>query len=471
MRRAGLLLAVLGLGGCAVGPEYEGPPDTPGQELSWDRDDASAMPEDSPELEWWTVFGDPMLADLVAEAVANNRDLRAAAQRVVRARALRGEASAGFWPDLSVGGGHTRESTSAALGRGDDGGSAQSVYRGGFDASWELDVFGGVRRSEEAADARIGVALEDERTLRLSLISEVARSYIEYRGLQARIAILTQNIDLQAETVDLVQARYDVGEASEFDLTRARGQLRGTSALLPRFEADLAATGFRLAVLLGRPPNGIAASLGEFTGRGAVPDRLPVGQRSDLLRRRPDIRAAERELASATAEIGVAQADLFPRFFLVGTAGRAARTLDDLRDSSADFYSFGQLFEWPLFEGGALRSALAVAEAEAAEAAALYEQAVLEALADAETALNRFVRSHQALALLEESFASRRRSADLARALFEAGEQDFLAVIDAERDRAEADDALVLGEIGVRLAAVNLFAALGGGWEVFEAGE
>ncbi len=456
------------LGGCAVGPDYESPALPAGAELPWIGSDPDAMEEEPPDIDWWKRFEDPLLTQLINEAVANNRNLAAAAQRVAQARALRKESAGGFWPSVGLEGGHSRESSSAALDFGENAGSTRSIYRGGFEASWELDVFGGVRRSEQAAEARTGLAVEDERTLRLAVIAEVARAYFEYRGLQARIAILEQNIDLQADTVDLVEVRFEIGEATEFDLTRAQGQLQATRALRPQFRGDLVFSANRLAVLLGRPPNGIRDLLAEPDESTVIPDQLPVGQRADILRRRPDVRAAERSLAAATAEVGVATADLFPRFFLIGGAGRSARTVDDLRNSSADFFSFSQLFEWPLFEGGSLRAALAATEAGASEAAALYEQSVLEALADAETALARFVRSHQARLLLREAYENRLRSAELALALFDAGEEDFLSVIDAERDRAAAGDSLVLGEIQVRLAAVNLFASLGGGWEAFE---
>jgi len=470
--RKTLISLYIFIAGCTVGPDYQGPPELADAE-GWAYPTGETGSGNDPSITWWEVFDDPLLESYVATAVADNPELRAASERVNQARALRREARAPFFPSFNTEAGHSREGTSGATTATFSGGARRTIFRGSVDASWELDLFGGTRRASEAADARIDFTVEDERALRLAIVAEVARAYFDVRGFQKRIAILDKNIELQASTYQLVRDRFQIGEASEFDLSRARGQLQLTRSLRPDLAADRNAAAFRLAVLLGRTPNGILEELGSppaIHSRTAE-DLLPIGQRADILRRRPDIRAAERTLAAATADIGVAVADLFPSFFLLSDAGRAASDFSVLRLPISNTYSASQLLSWPFLQGGELRARINSEKAEAAEAAALYEAEVLEAIADVETALVRYLRKRETRSLLEKAVESRRRSAELAVARFDSGEEDFLSVLDAERELTSIEDELVISETETRLNLVTLYTALGGGWQYFEVAE
>jgi multidrug efflux system outer membrane protein len=423
---------------------------------------------DEVEAEWWGLFGDDVLSDLIVRAVEANPSLDAARARVEAAAALRGERRASSLPALDAEASRNREQTSGATTNVANSGTLRTINRVNLSASWEVDFFGGTRRSVEAADARTEAAVEAERALRLAVIAETARAYWDLRGTQKRIAITRRNIELQSRTLELVQDLFAAGEATEFDLSRARGQLELTRSRLPDLDAEASANAYRLAVLMGEPPGRLEQAVGTPGELPELDAPVPVGARSDLLRRRPDLRQAERELAAASAEIGVAVADLFPRFFLLGDLGRAAASSRDLHLSAAEAYGLTQFVSWPIFQGGALRARIDLRQAEAREAAADYETAVLEALADAESALVRYLRKLETRAALGRAVADRQRAVELAQKLFDAGEEDFLAVLDAERELLAAEDQHVLSETDSLLNLVTLYAALGGGWELFE---
>jgi NodT family efflux transporter outer membrane factor (OMF) lipoprotein len=451
---------------CKVGPDYD-QPDT-FTEARWADPLPGAATDREVVIDWWNNFDDPLLTDLINRAVEGNRNLRAAEARVLRARALRGETAAGQWPTLDVEGSHSRQRSSGTLGTQTFGGSTRSVFDVGLGASWEIDLFGGNRRATEADQARLESEIERRRATLLSLLAETARTYHEVRGIQKRIAITENNIRLQSQTFELVENLFRLGEASEFDISRARGQLRTTEARLPVLDAALRGGIFRLSVLIGEVPNGL---LDELMAPGilpATPDLIPVGQSSDLLRRRPDIRAAERQLAAATADIGAATADLFPRFSLIGGLGRASGSSSGLRESDSNRYNLTQFVQWPVFSAGALRAAVDSQSAEAEEAAALYEQTVLEALAETESTLVAYLRERETGSILRDAVASRQRAVELARTLFNGGEEDFLAVLDAERELITAEDELVTSETNALLQLITLYTALGGGWQAFE---
>lgn len=468
-RTAALAGAVLWLAGCTVGPDYEAP-EHPAANTAWATPLAEepGAEEGEADEEWWRIFDDPVLTEQIRRAVAANPDLEAARARVEAAIALRRESQAPLLPFFDAEAARSRQKTSGATANESDRNTLRTTNRIGLSASWELDFFGGTRRAMEAEGARVEREVESQRALRLAVISETARAYLALRGIQKRIAITRRNIDLQSRTLDLIRELFAAGEASEFDLRRARGQLEVTRSRLPDFDADLSVAANRLSVLLGKPPGSLDD---EVMRPAALPDLrgpVPVGARSQLLRRRPDIRQAERELAAASAEVGVATADLFPRFFLLGNIGRAAESSRDLDLGLADNYGLTQLVSWPVFQGGAIRARVDAREADVREAAADYESVVLNALADAESALVRYLRKLETRAALANAVADQQRSAELARALFDAGEEDFLAVLDAERELLAAEDELVLSETESLLNLVTLYAALGGGWEVFE---
>jgi multidrug efflux system outer membrane protein len=463
---AALPVLALAMAACTVGPDYSKPETY--TETRW----ADPIPGSDPDrpvvVDWWNQFDDPLLVELIQRAVAGNRNLHAAEARVLRARAIRGETAAGAWPTAELEGSHSRQRSSNTTGIANASGSTRSVFDVGLGASWEIDLFGGNRRATEADQARLESVIEQRRAILLGILAETARTYYEVRGIQERIAITENNINLQTQTFQLVENLFRLGEASEFDISRARGQLRTTESRLPSLDASLRAAIFRLSVLLGEVPNGLLQQLMSPAALPEPPDLIPVGQSSDLLRRRPDIRAAERELAAATADIGTATADLFPRFSLIGGIGRTSSSSSGLRDSESNRYNLSQFIQWPIFQAGALRNAVRIQSAEAEEAAALYEQTVLEALADAESILIGYLREQETSRILREAVANRLRAVELARTLFNSGEEDFLAVLDAERELISAQDELVTSETDAVLRLISLYAALGGGWEALE---
>lgn len=462
-------LSLLALASCQVGPDYR--PPAVETATAWAGPADARVDAAETELRWWTSFQDPLLESYITTAMRENRDLQAAESRVRRAAALRRESFSGLFPVLDSEASHRREGTSGTNANVFSAGARRTQFDFGLAASWELDLFGGVRRAEEAASARVESELERQRALRLVTLAEVARNYYQIRGAQKRIAITEDNIRLQSKTFDLIRNRFESGEASEFDLSRARGQLRSTEARLPNLHADVRAGIYRLSILLGQAPGSLLDEMNASRALPAPPDRIPLGQSSELLRRRPDLRAAERELAAATADIGAATADLFPRFTLLASAGRSSASSADLSIPRSNRYNATQLIEWPVFQGFALRARIEAQEAEAQEALALYEQAVLQALADTESALVRYLNERETNAILEDALTSRQRAVTLARALFESGEEDFLAVLDAERELVTAEDEQALAQTRAVLELVTLYTALGGGWEAFESAQ
>ncbi len=456
-----LFIALLFLTACSVGPDYKAP------EMSVSGDWASqdgAVSTGQLQAQWWKVFDDPLLEQYITAAAKNNKDVRIALANVRKARASRKEEAGAFFPDIS-GSSSADRSQSSGASSGANSGQVRDNYDAGFDASWEIDVFGGTRRSVEAADARVGSAVAGYQDVLLSVLSETARSYYEARGLQKQIAILEKNTNLLNQTFELVQARLEVGETSEFDLARARGELQLTRARIPNLEADLKARIFTLSVLLGQPPEALLAQMQEVKSLPTPPDIVPVGLRSDILRRRPDIRQAERETAAAVADIGVETAELFPKFFLTGDIGTQALLFGDLFTAASKVWSLGAMMNWSVFEGGAIRARIEGAEADSEAALIAYEKAVLEALADVETALTRYGQELETRRRLQEGVQSRLQAVSLARELFDVGEEDYLAVLDAERELTASEDDLIVSETQSIIKLISLYTALGGGWE------
>ncbi len=458
-----LMTSMLWISGCSAGPDYESPALLQDSSQWASLESAQDRVSTSPILnEWWTAFQDPVLSDYIAQARENNKSLEIALANIRAARARRAETSAAFWPDISA---------DAAFDRGDtgNGGTGSSgvrtTYDAGFDASWEVDVFGGNRRADEAAEARYEVTVAEYQDILLSTFSEVARNYFEARGLQKQIAITEQNAELLRQTYDLVNVRSEAGESSEFDVTRAQGEYQLILARLPNLRAGLRERIYTLSILLGRAPEYLLADMQQAKPLPAPPDIVPVGLRSDLLRRRPDIRAAERELAASTADIGAEMAELFPKFALTGSYGSSAAVFGDLFMAAAKTWSFGFPITWSIFEGGAIRARVAAEKAEAQAALANYELTVLTVLRDAETALTRYGESLETRRRLEVAVQTRRQSVAFANDLFQSGEEDFLSVIDSERELVSAEDQLVVAETESIINLIALYTTLGGGWE------
>jgi multidrug efflux system outer membrane protein len=449
---------------CAVGPDYVRPETKTA--AAFGQLDASAHSAEAPVAEFWRSFDDPELTHLVEGALASNTDLRAGLARLDAARALAGLSRFDYLPTVTAGADYTKSRASAdqAPGVPRDQRDAE-LYSGGFDAFWELDLFGRVRRNAQASRADADAAAADLRAMQVSVAAETARTYFELRGQQEQLRVARRNADNQQQTLALTETRLNAGRGTRLDTDRARAQLAFTQSRIPALEAAVAAAAHRLAVLNGREPGALRAELEQATPLPALPATVAVGTPADLLRRRPDVQSAERELAAATARIGVATADLFPRFTLNGTFGTAATDLGDLFRRDSETYGFGPAVSWAFLDLGRVRSRIAASDSGAEVRLALYEGTVLRALEEAETTLVGFARARTERERLAESAAASSNAARLARLRFEAGASDFLQVLDAERTQLEAEDRLA--QSGTRTAAslIAVYKAVAGGWD------
>jgi NodT family efflux transporter outer membrane factor (OMF) lipoprotein len=456
------LLLLAALAGCSVGPNYRRPQVRVASEWL-----EKGMPGPV-DRQWWERFGDPRLTGLVNRALASSPDLAEARARLAEARASREAVQGGRLPAVTARGSGTgnvvSENGQIPVARIPAFPRSFSLFDLGFDASWELDFWGRRTRQVEAAEAREEGALFAQRDVMLTLIAEVARNYIDLRAAQAETAALEASAAAEAELARLGHMRLGAGEISQLDQDKAEAAARGAAAAVPEAKARAAAAAYRLAVLVGAPPEEMVPPLLAPAPLPAAPDAILVGLRAELLARRPDVGRAERELAAATADMGVAKADLFPRFSLLGSLGQQAQNPADLLSSRSTRLQIGPSFSWPIFSGGTIRAQIRAADARAQAAAARYEKAVVGALSDSEAAINRFLQGRDALAEAEGSLAEERAAFALAERRTRAGEDDKLAlararsaVIAAERRRDQAAAAKAQ-------AAVALYKSLGGGW-------
>lgn len=471
-------LVLLMIAGCTVGPEYA-PPQTemPDQwgELSGEVDaqattdmDHTPTNESVSLAEWWLAFDDPMLNSLVERAVHANLDLRAATARVRESRAQRGVVAADLYPAVDATASYSRSRNSDdsfPTSPGASAGEEADLYRAGFDATWEIDIFGGVRRSVEAADADIAVSIEDYRDVLVTLLAEIARNYVELRGSQQRIEIARANLESQRETLEITRARLEAGLISDFDVARAEAQVQLTESQIPSLQNAARQSIHALSVLLAMEPTALVDELSTNRAIPTGPPRVPVGLPSDLLRRRPDVRRAERQLAAATARIGVATADLFPRFSLTGSIGLESSHMSSLGNFSSRFWSIGPSVRWPILDFGRLRSNVDVQNAREQQAFAAYQQIVLNSLREVEDALVTLSTEQAREQRLASAVQSNQRAVELARQLYQHGLSDFISVLQAERDLYESEDALVQSRRTVTTSLVSLYKALGGGWD------
>lgn len=461
------------LGGCNVGPNYA--PPKPSAPAEWSSTLEGGLKAESPgELSrWWMTLNDPQLDSLIERAVAGNLDLKEAKSRVLQARAQRGVIAADGLPQVDANASYSRSRASENAGpRSQQGGVGQfqpsegtDLYVVGFDAGWELDLFGRNRRALEAADAEIAAAVESERDVLVTLLGEVARNYIEVRSFQNRLAITRSNIAVQQETVDLARSRSTAGITSELDLARSEAQLNSTTSALPSLEIGLAQAMHRLAVLLGREPGALKAELAADAPIPVAPEDLPVGMPSDLLRRRPDIRAAERNAAAATARIGVATADLFPRVSLIGSLGLESSQIGSLPSGDSRFWSIGPTLNWAVFDAGRIRSNIKVRESITDQSLLTYDRTVLGAFEEVENSLVAYGRELVRRQSLVQAVAADQKSVEMAKELNLRGLTDFLSVLDAQRQLFIDQELLAASERNVAVNLVAVYKALGGGWE------
>ena len=454
-------LAPLALTACAVGPNYVKPETKAGDQFG--NFSAEAFTQDQTVTKFWSLFGDDMLDALVADALVANHDLRIALSRFNEARALRRESKFNLFPTVTAGGGYTKqrlteEQATLLPSRN------ETFYDAGFDAIWELDLFGRVRRGIEARGAEVESAEASLRDAQVIVVAEVTRTYLELRGQQGRLAVARRNVENQRESLNLANVRLDAGRGTELDTSRALAQLNITLASISPLEASVASSIHRLSVLTGRQPVELRDRLVTVRDLPAVPAVAAVGNPTDLLRRRPDIRVAERNLAAATARIGVAIGDLFPVVSFTGNVGYAAGRSGDLGSSGTDTYLIAPGISWAAFDLGRVRSRISGARAQADGALAGYEKAVLGALEETETALVFHARAKERLTYITAAADASASASRLARARYEGGISDFLQVLDAERTQLEAEDSLAQSRTDVATSLVAVFKALGGAW-------
>ncbi|MBX3463288.1 MAG: efflux transporter outer membrane subunit [Planctomycetes bacterium] len=425
------------------------------------------------EAAWWRRFADPQLASLVERAIAANNGLRVAAARVRQARAARALARSLLYPRVGVGASALRWQASQAVIGLPDADLDGNLFQVGFDAEWVLDLFGGTRRFLESATAREQLADSQRRGALLMVAAETARAYVELRGAQRELEVAASTLASQRETLAVTEARHANGLASELELVRARTEVEGTAAEIPPLEQAVRVYVHVLSTLLALPPTALDGELGGIRDIPAAPGRIEAGVPSDLLRRRPDIQAAERAIASATAMVGVATAQLFPQVVLGASLGLASRKTGDLfnGDSSNDsstYYLAGPAVNWTLFDGGRRRAQIESSEAEVEAAKSAYEDTVLAAFREVESALVAVDRGRARVLDLERLATSAAEALAIAQNDYRNGLLDQLTVLDAQRQSRRADQLLVQGRVALTVDAIRLYAALGGGWEVGE---
>ena len=472
------------LAGCTVGPNYARP-DAP-VPPAFAEPHAAAATTDAELASWWSAFGDPELDKLVNRALAQNLDIESATARIREARANERVAGAAALPEVGATGSVTRQRISehaipAPPGGGNPGGgnsggfaapgSEFTTWRAGFDASWEIDLFGKTRRSVEAAGARTGAAIWNRRDVQLTAAAEVAGAYFRLRTLQQEIGVAEAEVARQERALEIVSARVRGGLVTGQDLEQQKSQLASAKATIPPLHAEADAQIHALGVLTGDPPEALIAELSPAGASPPSPSQVPAGLPSDLLRRRPDIRAAERNLAAATADIGVATADLYPSFSLTAAPALVSTALGSLLEWGSRAFTAGASVNWPLFNGGRTRATIEVRNAQQEQALIAYRKTILTALQDVEDALSEVDNDRHQAASLEESLSSAQRAEDIARTRYRGGLVTLSDVLQAQASRISLERQVVENRGAIARDTVALYKALGGGWpELAQAG-
>lgn len=467
--RAAISGAVLLAAGCAVGPEFV-PPDSGVHEVVMP---SGAKPGGTPVLSeasapaaWWTLFNDAQLTDLQVRAQETNIDLQVAATRIEQSRALLGIAAADLQPTVGLGASYSREALSengkfAALGAPS---TASNFWQLGFDASWEVDLWGRARRTSESASASLEATWYDREATRVSLSAEVARTYLQLRGTQAELDIAEQNRVVAERTLGLAESRERNGISTRFETSSAHAQLAAVRSLVPELTRHRSALMNALALLLGAPPRTLDTQLRQAMPLPALPGEVPVGFPSEFARRRPDILRAEAQLHAATADIGVANADFYPRVGLRGRIGLEAFSFNDLDSWDSRFFSIGPTVYLPIFQGGRLTQRLALSEARQKTAALAYRQTVLRAWHEVDDALDAWAAQLRQHTELQIAFAQSSEALRVAERGYQEGASDFLRVLTAQRDLLQSQTALNRSATNATLTLVSLYKSLGGGW-------
>lgn len=454
-----IAIGILFMTSCAVGPEYLKPDiDMPGTYHKREAVSEDATMDDHKALsKWWTHLDDPLLTRLIDAAVANNRDFKKAESRVKEARYRRQISRADLVPSLSTSGSASRRYN----GKTED---TQNSFQVGLDSSWELDLFGGTRRKIEASQAEYEASREDLRSVLVSLTAEVAINYVQLRTFQKRLVWAENNLQLQQEALDLTQLKFKTGLGHGLDVDRATYNLASTRAQIPSLQSGMDETRNRLAVLLGEWPGEITDILSASAPIPASELEIAVGIPADLLRRRPDIRRAERVLAAQTAQIGAAKAEAYPGFNLQGNLGYESLALSGLISPASLAAGILSGISWPIFQGGAIRNNIKVQTELQKQALLDYETAIYVAVEEVENALYALAREHERIKYLAVAARSAKEAADVALQQYEAGLSDFENVLETQRSLTNFQDQLAQSRGLAALDLVSLYKALGGGW-------
>ncbi|MBA2116550.1 efflux transporter outer membrane subunit [Bremerella alba] len=456
----------IGLSGCLVGPDHIDPgapfqcewipPLPPG---------VSQSANDS--VSWWTKFNDPVLSSLVVRTAEQNLTLGQAAERIAEARATRGIVRGGLFPDIDGIGSYTRRKTSGSgnsFGLDNFNPPPFNFWSAGFDATWEIDVFGGVRRRLQAADADVDVAIEDHNDLLVTLQGEVGGNYIQVRTLQRRIEFVERNIELQAQSLKITEDRFAAGTVSQLDVEQAKSNLYSTEAALPLLRQELELAYHRLSVLMGEPPSDLSKEITPQQRFPMLPSDIDVGLPIELIRQRPDIRSAERQLAAQAARIGVAVSELYPRFTITGTFTVDSTRFSQWFTNESIAYAAGPAARWRLLDFGRVRSDIEVQRARWRGLVFNYQNEVITAAQEVEDALSQYRYSIQRAKSLREAALAARAASEISEEQYKGGIIPFQTLLDAQRFQADLDDQATAAEGDIYLAVVSLYKALGGGW-------
>ena len=440
--------------GCMVGPDYK--PQDVNSPAGWVGTKNAASP-DTTLLKWWTEFNDANLTSLIERAMKSNLDLRQAEERIRQARAASGVAGAGFWPTADVTGSATRSDNTAGV--------KSNLFQVGLDAAWELDIFGGTRRSIEAAKADVNASIEDRRDVMVTLISEVANNYVQLRGFQQEIIIARNNLKAQQQSAGVVRKRYEGGFVGALDVANADAQVATTMAQIPLFESSAQQTIYNISILLGQEPASLLEELSPSSPIPPMKPEIPVGLPSEVLRRRPDIRRAEAQIHSATAQIGVATADLFPKFNLAGSMAFSATNQQSLKWDTRT-WSFGPSASWQIFNAGQVSYNIEAQKSLREQAVITYRKTVLTAIQEVENALIAYTKEQEHHKALIDSVTANRKAVEISTQLYVEGQTEFLSVLDAQRSLYSAEDSLVQSDRTLSTDLIALYKALGGGWDI-----
>ncbi|MEM9101319.1 MAG: efflux transporter outer membrane subunit [Pseudomonadota bacterium] len=478
MKLFGIFFYISLLTSCAVGPNYQAPsPKVPDSFTAIENNKKSSIQLDNfgkIQEAWWVEFGDPTLTKLIHTAIHQNMDINMAIQRVLEARASLQQVNSTFFPHIGTHASAHRASVSknsssplVPLAQMGGTGFTLNSFDVGFATDWQLDIFGHITKRNEAATANVGVTREQFHQANLVVISEVASSYFMLRGLQKRLQITQSHILTQEKTLDIVFNKYKTGLVSELDVSQARANLTLSKSKLPNFNAQVKQHIYRLSVLLGYFPTQLEKDLAVFAPLPQLPSKISLGLPKNILINRPDLRTAERSLAKRSAEIGIATAELYPKFSLSALLGLSSLSTNHLFSNDSQTWSLTSGLQWPIFHAGELKAGIRAANTRFNAAYIAYQHAVLIALEDVEgnavsfnAELNRF---HQ----LRDTLKSAKRSVKLSQILYEKGLAEFLAVLESERSLLEIEDLFIQSNTQRFIKLVSLYKSLGGGWRAF----